>query len=840
MRTLRLPLAALGTLLFLTQTLPAQISVELGQTIFRGRAVTYRVVHGHAILEGDLDLGPLEKLQPQALVPNDSQLLWPGGVIPYAIDSNVPNPQRISDAIALWTSQTALRFNPRSKEGNYITFSRTFLNNQICASAVGMTGGPQTLSVDDLCTSLDLAHSLGHAIGLYGEHTRADRDFYVTPNSSNIDKRYLPDYALSVPIASEQGPYDYASLMHFGRYARAADRNLITLETIPAGIPLDGVAVTGISAGDIDAVNRLYPPPISVNIGPASPPATTITSNPPGLQVLIDGSLSTTPALVNWSFGSAHTVDVPAVQRDGTPTRYLFARWSDNGAKSHTVTASADVSVFTVHFVRQFQFTNSVSPASAGTVKVTPLSPDGYYTEGTALSLLAAPATGYQFLTWNNTAGSILTNVHGISAANISFLLSQPGLNYIATFATASTNLLLINTVPPELPVSVNATILPAPRNISAAAASTVTVSAAPTISFGTGATRYVFTGWNDSGAATHLINLPKTGQFGTVTALYKTQHLVTTATLGPGSLTVTPSSPDGYYDDGAQITITAAPSSGAQLTRWDGDASGSTLVQTITVKKQIAVQATFQQPFTLSAANIVNAASFLFTPVSPGEIVTIFGLNIGPPSLVQLALDLNGKVETSLASCSILFDGIAAPLVYVSPNQLAAVVPYGVAGHSTTSVQISLSGSLSNAVTLPVGATSPALFSSNSSGRGPAAIVNQDGTLNGPLNPAAKGTYVLLFGTGEGQTNPKGLDGSVAKAPNFPAPLGAVSVLIGGPPGIGVPAQLLYAGAAPGDVAGVLQIDAVIPFNVPSGQVPISFAVAGSSSYDMATISIQ
>ncbi len=546
------------------------------------------------------------------------------------------------------------------------------------------------------------------------------------------------------------------------------------------------------------------------------------------------------PETFIWSAGSTHTVDVPAVQGDTTPTRYLFGRWSDNGAKAHTITATSDLTVYSANFVRQYQFNYSVSPTGSGTVKVSPASPDGYYTDGTPISLTATPAAGYQFSTWNNTAGSILTSAHGVGKPNISFLVSQAGLNYIGTFATTATQFFVVNTDPLELPVNVGGSILPSPRNVSTTAGATLTLAAGSTVSFGVGATRYVFLGWTDTGAATHIVTVPKTGPFGSVTARYKTQHLVTTAFLGPGSITVTPASPDGFYDDGTQIQITAAPSPGAQLTRWDGDASGTALVQTVTVNKQIYAQATFQQPFTLAAVNIVNAASFLYTPVSPGEIVTLFGLNIGPPSLVGLALDLNGRVVTSLASCLVIFDGIPAPLVYVSANQIAAVVPYEVAGHASTSVQVTLSRGHTNAVSLPVGATSPALFSYNSSGRGGAAIAHLDGTVNSPLNPAAKGSIVLLFGTGEGQTNPAGVDGSVANSLPLPAPLGPVTVHIGGPPGIGVPAQVLYAGAAPGDVAGVLQIDVMIPPNVPSGLVPIYFSVGGSPSYNMTTIAIQ
>jgi uncharacterized protein (TIGR03437 family) len=842
--------AAIGaTSLLLTQALVAQGPIELGRGIFRGHAVTFQVVDGRA-MEGDMDLGPVEELQQtlaagaknvrSALSPSDPSFLWPNGVIPYTIDPSIPNPQRVMDAIAMWKSQTPIKLNPRTTETNYVAFTRILNNNSICTSSVGMVGGAQTIGVDDGCNSVNVAHNIGHAVGLYSEQTRPDRDYYITVNPANIDKRYQADYALQVPGSVESGPYDFASIMHLSRTGRALDRNLITTETIPPGMPMDGANVTGLSASDIDAVNRLYATSVSVSLNGQPLIATTITSNPLGLQVMVDGSLITTPEAFTWAAGSTHNVDVPLVQGGGTPTRYQFGRWSDNGLKAHSIVATPDVTVYSANFIRQFQFNYSVSPIGSGTVNVSPVSPDGYYTDGTPLTLTAVPAPTFQFQTWNNPNGLILTSAHGVGKPTISFLVTQKGLNYIGTFVSSTTNLMVVTTDPPELLVNVGGSILPSPRNELLAGGASVTVAAGATVSFGVASTRYVFLGWNDSGAATHTLTMPKTGPTPVVTALYKTQHLVSTAFLGPGTVTVTPSSPDGYYDDGTKIQITAAPSPGAQFTGWSGDASGTALTQTITVNKQIYAQATFQQPFTLSAVNIVNAASFLYTPVSPGEIVTLFGLNIGPPSLVTLTLDLNGNVVTSLASCQVMFDGKAAPLVYVSSGQIAAVVPYEVAGKSSTSVVVNLAGQLTNAVTLPVGTASPALFSSNSSGRGGAAIVHQDSTINGPLNPAAKGSIVLLFGTGEGQTNPAGVDGSVANNLPLPAPVAPVTVLIGGPPGIGVPAQVLYAGAAPGDVAGVLQMDIVIPPNAPSGLVPLSFSVGGTSSYNMTTIAIQ
>jgi uncharacterized protein (TIGR03437 family) len=130
--------------------------------------------------------------------------------------------------------------------------------------------------------------------------------------------------------------------------------------------------------------------------------------------------------------------------------------------------------------------------------------------------------------------------------------------------------------------------------------------------------------------------------------------------------------------------------------------------------------------------------------------------------------------------------------------------------------------------------AAAPALFSANSSGKGNGAILNQDTSVNSPSNPAAKGSIVVLYGTGEGQTNPRGVDGRIASSV-FPKPLGSVSVTIGG-----IAAQVLYAGAAPGLVAGVFQINATLPPGVPSGAVSVVVTVGTASSQPGLTLSVQ
>ena len=108
------------------------------------------------------------------------------------------------------------------------------------------------------------------------------------------------------------------------------------------------------------------------------------------------------------------------------------------------------------------------------------------------------------------------------------------------------------------------------------------------------------------------------------------------------------------------------------------------------------------------------------------------------------------------------------------------------------------------------------------------AAILNQDGSVNGPGNPAAPGSYIQIYGTGEGQTNPPGVDGQIANESlaNLPRPAGAFSLTIGG-----VPATYSYAGTAPESFAGFFQVDAQIPNSVPAGNQPVILKIGNASS---------
>jgi uncharacterized protein (TIGR03437 family) len=240
-----------------------------------------------------------------------------------------------------------------------------------------------------------------------------------------------------------------------------------------------------------------------------------------------------------------------------------------------------------------------------------------------------------------------------------------------------------------------------------------------------------------------------------------------------------------------------------------------------------------------LSPSGLVNAASRSGGSVAPGEIVVLFPSNVGPRVMEGAQIDMDGKVPTLLGETRVWFDGIAAPITYSAAGQVGAVVPYAVANHETTKVVVEYQGLRSAPVELPVAGSAPALFTLDSSGQGQAAMLNETGCCNSGRNPAKRGHISALYATGAGQTSPPGIDGSVAafdRTADYPVPVLPVQVTVGGQA-----AEIIYAGAAPHAVAGLLQVNFRVPGNAPIGDaVPLVLSVGGFPSRDGVTMAVR
>ena len=223
----------------------------------------------------------------------------------------------------------------------------------------------------------------------------------------------------------------------------------------------------------------------------------------------------------------------------------------------------------------------------------------------------------------------------------------------------------------------------------------------------------------------------------------------------------------------------------------------------------------------------VVNAASYT-TPNRgvAGEIVQVYGTGVGPATFQQATYDSNGHLPTTLSGFQVLVDGEPAPLLYASSGVTAAVIPFAVATQDRSTLTVTLNGVPSNPYPMQDEPAIPGIFTSDASGSGQGAILNQDYSVNSAANPAAKGSAVMVYTAGLGAVTPAVADGSIT-GNTLSRQVGTVQATVDGQS-----AQVLYAGTAPGLVAGVGQVNVVIPQAARSGNVSIEIIEGNSAGF--------
>ena len=246
----------------------------------------------------------------------------------------------------------------------------------------------------------------------------------------------------------------------------------------------------------------------------------------------------------------------------------------------------------------------------------------------------------------------------------------------------------------------------------------------------------------------------------------------------------------DGQPAVAAQLNSPADLVVGSAGTIWIAD-SGNNRIRTLSPSVVVAE--------VLPSATVVHGATLAPGPIAPGEIITIFGTGFDPK-------------QTQL-----VFGNEVAAMFYTSANQINALAPLDLVPNSTTDISIVVNGSKTADVFSQIVSAAPGIFTMTGIGTGQAAAVNQDGTLNSEANPAARGSIVSLYATGQGQN------------------AGAVSLKIGL-----YPAPLFYTGPAPG-FPGLMQINAQVPAGfLPPGIQPVALAVGSATSQDGVTIAVR
>jgi uncharacterized protein (TIGR03437 family) len=202
---------------------------------------------------------------------------------------------------------------------------------------------------------------------------------------------------------------------------------------------------------------------------------------------------------------------------------------------------------------------------------------------------------------------------------------------------------------------------------------------------------------------------------------------------------------------------------------------------------------------------------------VSAGEVVSLVGQGIGPATGVAYQPGPTGEAPRELGGVQVFFNGIAAPIIYAQANQLNAIVPVEMSGQATANVTLQYQTATFGPFVQQISYFDPAIFRWNPGVSSQAAAVNQDGTVNGPANPAPAGSVVTVWGTGFGPLATQCSDGNLnADAAVYLA--SGYSTVINGNSSIAVQ----YSGGAPLLLCGVVQINVQIPAGTPPGNFGI------------------
>jgi hypothetical protein len=628
--------------------------------------------------------GTASGLQPDSLTIAYSKYLWPqvNGVatVYYLIDSQSdPNATpKIQSAIATSNADFSgvlqwVAWNS-SLGPNYVDINLNASNTSgVCEANEGYEAIPaQPMTGSTNCTIGTILHEMGHVIGLWHEQSRSDRDTYITLSYDNVVKSAWSNFQIITDDEQILSSYDYASVMEYIPFAFSSNGGPV-IESIPAGIPMAGyegvpsqAGPTGTpalppfdySAGDKEAILRLYG---------AAPTQVTVTSNPVGLSVIVDGATVTTPQTYAWQLYSTHTLNVasevqtlPGYILNSNPAvaatfYYTYGRWSNSATQSQSITVIPGngsltfpntvpaLSTYSANFIQLSPYSSSVYPADTGQVTVSP-QPQLYsgptnpmFVAREQVTLTATADTGWNFYEFNNSPFWL---PGGLGANPKTFYAPDSGNPVNTTAEFSNTPIYTVDLQPDtfsfNLYAYVDSGFVYTPKNFSQYYDSSWTAGSTHTLNLDnpeypySSNSRFNFASWSDGGARSHSIaSLPATATsyVATVTPEYQPSTNFSYPPCG-GSATLSPPSPtdDGFYPTGEKLRFAATPDAGWSFAGWTYDLTGVANPAKLIANGETLVFANFNTvatPLTLTSISPSSAAvggrAFTLTLVGTG-----------------------------------------------------------------------------------------------------------------------------------------------------------------------------------------------------------------------------